>query len=92
MSKTLKYFIVFILSFLAIFFDFDNLNILLTIPLLTFFMFNGIASFLISFSGLACGSLLYYFINESYLNSIYLLIGLCIYFIIIILVYLFIVN
>ncbi len=82
MSKTLKYFIVFILSFLAIFFDFDNLNILLTIPLLTFFMFNGIASFLISFSGLACGSLLYYFINESYLNSIYLLIGLCIYFVI----------
>lgn len=82
MKKLFKYLVAFILSILVIFYDFDNLNILLAIPLFTFLMFNGLPNMLISFLGLTVGSLFYYFINGTYLNSIYLLIALCIYFLI----------
>lgn len=80
MKKIIKFFLVFFLSFLAIFYRQDQINIVLTIPLLAFFMFNGIQSFIVSLIGLLIGSIYSFYIYQSYLSIVYLLIGLCAYF------------
>lgn len=80
MKNGIKMLIVFVLSFLSIFYDFNGLNILLCIPIFAFFMFNGLKSFLTSLLGLIIGSITSYFMYQSYFNIIYLLIALCIYF------------
>lgn len=82
MKNFYKFILVFILSFLAVFYNFDSLNIILVVPLLAFFMFNGITSFVVSLGGLAAGSLTYYIMNNDYVNVIFLLLGLCFYFLV----------
>ena len=82
MKNFYKFILVFILSFLAVFYNFDSLNIILAVPLLAFFMFNGITSFVVSLGGLAAGSLTYYIMNNDYVNVIFLLLGLCFYFLV----------
>lgn len=80
MKNFIKYSFTFLLSILAIFYSKNDLNILLTIPLLAFFMFNGIKSFIYSLLGLLLGSIIDYFYTINYMKIIFLLVGLAIYF------------
>ena len=82
MKNIIKTLLVLLLSFLAIFYDKDGLNIIFSIPLLAFFMFNGMSYFLISLVGLFLGSYYTYITTDSYENFIFLLICLCIFFLI----------
>ena len=81
MKIILKYGLALILSVLATFYSKYDLNILLTIPVLAFFMFNGIHIFTFSFAGLAIGSAINYLFYDNYISFIYLLIALTIFFI-----------
>ena len=81
MKNIIKYILAFILSILATFYSNNDLNIILTIPLLAFFMFNGIKVFIFSILGLTLSSLTQYIINDNITAPTYLLIGVCIYFI-----------
>ena len=80
MKIAFKFLIEFILSFLSTFYKYDDLNILMLIPLLAFFMFNGIYYFLTSLGGLTTGCLLLSRFNESNFVLSYTLIGICIFF------------
>ena len=82
MKNIIKTLLVLLLSFLAIFYDKDGLNIIFSIPLLAFFMFNGMSYFLISLVGLFLGSYYTYISTDSYESFIFLLICLCIFFLI----------
>ncbi|MBQ8206242.1 MAG: SpoIIE family protein phosphatase [Bacilli bacterium] len=82
MKNIIKTLLVLLLSFLAIFYDKDGLNIIFSIPLLAFFMFNGMSYFLISLVGLFLGSYYTYITTDSYESFIFLLICLCIFFLI----------
>ena len=82
MKNIIKTLHVLLLSFLAIFYDKDGLNIIFSIPLLAFFMFNGISYFLISLIGIFIGSYFLFINTNSYESFIFLLICLCIYFLI----------
>lgn len=81
MKIIFKYSLALILSILATFYSKYDLNILLTIPLLAFFMFNGLNVFTFSFAGLAIGSAINYLLYDNYISFIYLLIALSIFFI-----------
>ena len=80
MKNIFKYILTFILSILAIFYSKEELNIIFAIPLLAFFMFNGIRVFIISLSGLTIGSLINYLLFQNIVQPTYLLIGISIYF------------
>ena len=82
MKNIIKYIIVVFLSFVSVFSNIIDLNIIYCIPLLAFFMFNGINSFLCSLLGLLFGSLLSFKLTNNYISIIYLSIALCIYFLI----------
>ena len=82
MKNIIKTLLVFLLSFLAIFYEKDGLSIIFSIPLLAFFMFNGISYFLISLIGIFIGSYFLFINTNSYESFIFLLICLCIYFLI----------
>lgn len=82
MKIAFKFFIVLLLSFLSVFFNYDGLNVILALPLLAFFMYNGINSFILSLIGLILGSFTYYYLNNDYSNLVFLLIALCVYFLI----------
>ena len=81
MKNIIKYIFVFFISFISVFCNWLDLNILYTIPLLAFFMFNGINSFLFSLFGLIIGSSLSFKIYDNYIPIVYLSIALCIYFV-----------
>lgn len=79
-KKILKVVIIIIVSFLATFYNKDGLNIILAIPLVAFFMFNGLNYFLISLSSMAFGFFYNYLQSNEYYGFVNFLIALCIYF------------
>lgn len=80
MKNFIKYTFTFLLSILATFYSNNDLNILFTIPLLAFFMFNGIHSFILSIIGLVIGSFINYINTHEYISIVFLLVSLSIYF------------
>lgn len=82
MKKILRLFLTILLSFVAIFYNKEGLNVILTIPLLAFFMFNGLKYFIVSLFSLLIGFLCHYSLNHEYISLTYFLISLAIYFLI----------
>lgn len=82
MKNYIKYILTIILSILAIFYTNNNLNIILVIPLLAFFMFNGLKVFLCGLIGTLLGSIINILISNNYVSFTYLLINLVLYFVI----------
>lgn len=80
MKNMMKYILTFILSTLAIFYSNNNLNIIMLIPLLAFFMFNGIKVFLCAILGITIGSIINVFIFKDITCLTYMLISIALFF------------
>ena len=80
MKNTIKYILTSLLSILAIFYTNNDLNIILVIPLLAFFMFNGIKVFMCCILSTLFASLIDILVFNDLISFIYLLIALVIYF------------
>ena len=80
MKNMMKYILTFILSILAIFYSNNNLNIIMLIPLLAFFMFNGIKVFLCSILGITFGTIINIFLFKDITNVTYMLISIALFF------------
>lgn len=82
MKKCLKFISIIIISFISTFYNKDGLNIIFTIPLLAFFMYNGLYCFITSLMslliGFICKALIYY---DSF-SFVFFLIGISIFFLI----------
>ena len=76
MKQAIKYYLIIFLSALSIFYKCYDLNIILLIPLLTFFMSNGIKNFLFSLIGIILGSIILYEISNEYISIVYMLISI----------------
>ena len=81
MKNIIKYTFAFFISILATFYSNNDLNIILTIPLLAFFMFNGIKVFIVSILGFTFSSIIQYLFYDNNIAQIYLLISASLYFI-----------
>lgn len=81
MKQAIKYYLIIFLSALSIFYKCYDLNIILLIPLLTFFMSNGIKNFLFSLIGIILGSIILYEISNEYISIVYMLISISLLFV-----------
>ena len=81
MKNAIKYFLVFLLSFLSVFYNNNELNIILVVNILAFSMASGIKSFLFSLTGLLASGTIYYKINNEYITLMYSLISISIFFV-----------
>lgn len=79
LKSTFKVFFIFLLSFIAIFYNYYDLNILIVLPLFTFAMFSGIKYLLASLFGIISGSFIYYTSFNSYHSFVYFLICASVY-------------
>ncbi len=79
LKSTFKVLFIFLLSFIAIFYNYYDLNILIALPLFTFAMFSGIKYMLFSIIGIASGSFVYYIFFNSYNCISFFLVSATIY-------------
>ncbi|MDY2889863.1 MAG: SpoIIE family protein phosphatase [Candidatus Caccosoma sp.] len=79
LKNTFKVLIIFLLSFIAVFYSYYDLNVLIVLPLFTFAMFSGIKYMLFSLFGIASGSFVYYICFNSYNSISFFLISATIY-------------